>query len=152
MSKGEAKCAVSPHGNSSNRSCLALTTNAVGGFDVRNEFLQKEIVVANFTVRGVYVKAGLRVGCDDQKITDLVLLAEIFDQVPSTAFEQSLLVLAKPVQKIQHCVMLTRMVCGRGVVTGWKQHAVVNGFSEDATFQGIAIDAALRRCRDGKQQ
>src|ERR1700734_4145202 len=102
ISKREAQRSVTSHGDSGDRSRLALAANPIFAFNVGNEFLQKEIAVEDFTVGGVYVEAGSCFGRNDQEIADFMLLAQVFDQVPSAAFEQSFLVFAEAVQEIEH--------------------------------------------------
>jgi hypothetical protein len=111
--------------------------------DVRNELANEEIAVTHAAIGGVDVESALSFGRDYQKIGDLSLLAEVFDQVPSTAFKQSLFVIAKSMQKIKRWITPRRRAGSRQVVAGWQHNAVVNGLTEDATFQRVAIDAAL---------
>src|SRR5580700_1102548 len=148
IGKCETQRSVASHGNTGNRSCLTLPPNAIVGFNVGDEFLQEEIAVSDFPVGGVYVEAGLRLRCDDQEITDLVLLTQVFDQVPSRGFEQGLFILTEAVQEIEHRVTL----CGRRIVSRRQEHTVVDYFSEDVTLEGVAIDTALCRCRDCEPQ
>ena len=72
------------------------------------------------------------------------MLAEVFDQAPSTGFKQSLFILAESMQKIEHGITPRRTAGSRGVVAGRQHNAVVDGLTEDSAFQRVAIDAALR--------
>jgi len=111
--------------------------------DVRNELANEKIAVTHAAIGGVDVEAALSFGRDYQKIRDLSLLAEVFDQVPSTAFKKSLFVTAESMQKIKHRITPRRRAGSRRVVAGWQHNTVVNGLPEDTTFQRVAIDAAL---------
>ena len=85
---------------------LRSAANAVLALNVGNELPQKEITVADFAVSGVHVEAGLGFRSDDQEIANLVLLSQVFDQVPSAGFEKGLLVLAQAVQEIKHRIRM----------------------------------------------
>src|ERR1039457_4390897 len=111
--------------------------------DVRNELANEEIAVTHAALGGGDVESALAFGRDYEKIGGLSLLAELFDQVPSTAFEQSLFVIAESMQKIKHWITPRRRAGSRRAVAGWQHNAVVNGLTEEATFQRVAIDAAL---------
>ena len=83
---------------------------------------------------------------------DLSFLTQVLYQVPSTAFEQSLFVIAESVHEIKHRIMPRRMPGSCGVIVGWQHHAVVDAFTEGMTLQGVAIDAALCAARANQER
>src|SRR5271156_331146 len=102
VGKSKPERAVSTHRDTADGSCRALPANRVMGLDIRNELANKEIAVAHAAIGRVDVETAPAFGRDDQEIGDLSLLAKIFDQFRSTALEQSLFVIAEPVQEIEH--------------------------------------------------
>src|SRR5580698_2579009 len=112
--------------------------------DVGNKFANEKVAVAFAAVGGVDVEAALSFRGDDQEIGDLPVLAQVFDQAPATAFEQSLFIIAKSMQKIERGIAPWRAARRRSVVAGWQHDAVVDSLAEDTTFQCIAINASLR--------
>ena len=120
--------------------------------DVRDELANEEIAVRYKTVGGVDVEATFPFGRDHQKIGELPFLTEVLDQVPSTAFEYSLFVIAKSVQKVKHWITTRRMTGSCGVIAGRQHDAIVDGFTEDAALQRVAIDAALRVSLDDQKR
>src|ERR1035438_1335955 len=117
--------------------------NRVMRLNIRNEFAYEKVTVTRTPIGGVDIKAALPFGHHYQKIGDLSFLAEVFDQIPSTAFEQSLFVVAQPMQKIKHRITPRRMADCRGVIVGWQHNAIVNGLTKSVALAGGAIDAAL---------
>ncbi len=67
-----------------------------------NEFLQKEIAIAESIARRIDVETALALRGHYEKVIDLVLAAEIFDYAPSAGAEQRLLVLAKAVEEVEN--------------------------------------------------
>ena len=61
--------------------------DAIFAFDGRDEFLQKEIAVAQSITGRVDVETALAFRRHHQKIADLVLAAKIFDYAPSAGAE-----------------------------------------------------------------
>src|SRR5579864_8056017 len=142
MCECKSQGAVSAHGEAGNASGFAVANDAVVGFDVGNELGEEEITVAVAVVGGVDEKAATAIGRDHDEVTDLVLLAKIFDQPPAAAAQHGLLVLAEAVKKIKRWVLL---VCV-GLVT-WRQHHAIADFAvEDVAGQSGAVGAALGKC------
>lgn len=104
--------------------------------------MQKKVAVTNSPVGGVDVETAFRFRGNDEKISDLILLAKVFDQIPSPRLEQSLLILAQAVQVIQNGIALCRMTDCR-IIAGRQQHTIMNGLPEDMTVQSITVDPAL---------
>ena len=143
MAKGETQRTVSAHGNSSDGSMAAAFTDAVFLFDKWDELLQEKIAVANGTVGGVDVKTSSAFRSYDKKIAELMLLAEVVEHRPSTAVEKRFLVIAQAVEKIEHRIVLWRVLFCAGVVAGRKVDAVMDWVLEDSAVHGVAFDAAL---------
>src|SRR5712692_4129696 len=104
MCESEAKCAIASHGNAGDGSPCPPRPDAVFALDIRHEFPQKKFTVTHRTVGGVDVEAAHPFRRSHQKVANLVLLAQILDQVPSSRVDQRLLVLSKTVQKVEHRV------------------------------------------------
>src|SRR5271165_939281 len=148
MCKREPERAVASHRNSTDGTTRLSGLNAVLALDVRDELLQKKIVVANRAVGRVDVEAATAFRRDDQKVAHLVLAAKIVEQSPAPAVEQSLLVIAEAVQKIKHRIAPLVMLRPARVIACRQIDAVMNNLLQDAAFQSAAIDPALGRGRD----
>ena len=144
IGKREPECTESTHRHTADAPCGAFAANRVMRLDVRDELANEEIAVTYAAIGGVDVEAAFPFGRDQQKIGELSFFTEILDQVPSTAFEYSLLVIAKSVQKVKYWIMTRRMTGSCGVVAGRQHDAIVDAFTEDAALQRVAIDTALR--------
>src|SRR5580765_3455238 len=144
MGKGEAQSTVPSHGNATEGSACAARADAVFALNVRQEFLEEEVAVTNRAVGGVDVEAAPSFGRDNQEVAHLVLAAQIVKQCPTARVEESLLVVAESVQKIQYWISLGRMVRRTRVITGGQVDAVVDDLFENTAVQGAAVDAALR--------
>ncbi len=143
MAEGEAQRTVSAHGDSSDRSIAAAFADAVFLFDERDKLLQKKIAVANGAVGGVDVKTFSAFRSDDEKITELMLLAKVVEHCPSTAVEKRFLVIAQAVEKIEDRIVLWRALFCAGVVASRKVDAVMDWVLENSAVHGVAFDAAL---------
>ncbi len=143
MGKSEAQGTVASHGNPADGSACAARTKAVFALDVGQEFLEKEVAVADGGVGGVDVEAAPSFGRDNQEVAHLVLVAQIVEQCPAARVEEGLLVVAKAVQKIQHWISLGRMGRRARVITGGQVDTVVDDLFENTAVQGAAVDAAL---------
>ena len=145
MGEGETQRAVSSHGNAGDGPALPSRADAIFAFDRRDEFLQKEIAVAERVARRVDVETALAFRRHHQKVTDLMLAAQVFDHAPSAGAEQRLLVLAETVQEVEHGIAPRRRIFG--VIVRRQLHAVVNRLLENAAVDDVAVSAALRLVR-----
>src|ERR1700674_1270128 len=102
MSEGEMESTVSAHGNSGNRAIGAAGAHAIAGFDEGKEFAQKKILVANFAVARVDVKAGFAGGSGDEEIFEASFFTQVFDKVPGASMDEGLLVVAEAVKEIEN--------------------------------------------------
>src|ERR1700684_792509 len=143
MAKGEAQRTVSTHRDSGDCSIAAAFADAVLLFDEGDELLQKQIAVANGAVGGVDVETLSAFGSHDEKIAQLMVLAEIVEHRPATAVEKRFLVVAQTVQEVKHRVVLRRIFLCAGVVAGGKVDAIVDWVLENPAVQDVAFDAAL---------
>ena len=149
MSEGEAQRSVSAHGDAGNGSALASGADAISALDVGHELLQKKIAVAERIVRRVDVETASSVRRDNEKVTDLMLAAKVFDQAPSPGVEQRLLVLSETMQEVEN--RIASLLCVDGVVVWWQLHTVVHSPLEDAAVYGVAVGPALRAGCQGKE-
>ena len=109
---------------------------------MRHEFLEKEIAVSERVVRRIDVETASSIWRDDQKVDDLMLPAQVFDQAPSPGTEQRLLVLTKTMQEVKHRIAPLLRVIG---VIIWRQlHTVVDRLLENAAVDDVAVGSALR--------
>ena len=107
-----------------------------------HELLEKEIVVAVRVVRRIDVETSVSVGRNNQKVDDLMLTAQVFDQTPSTGAEERLLVLTKAMKKVKHRIVpLLRVI---GVIVSGQLHTVMNGLLKNLAVDGVAVGPALR--------
>jgi len=89
-------------------------------------------------VPGIDVEACLAGRCGDQKIFQLVLIAEILDYIPEARMDQELFVVAEAVEEIED-----RETEGLvGVEGGREDDAIGDGAGEDFAGDGVALDAA----------
>src|SRR5260221_7782413 len=118
MCKGETQGSVAAHGDAADGASGTSGEDAVFGFDVRQEFLKKEVAVAHRAVDGVDVEAAFGLGCDDEVVGHLVLAAEIVEHGPAAAVEQGSFVVAQAVKKVEHRITLCRMLGCARIVSG----------------------------------
>ncbi len=123
--------------------------DAIFAFDVRHEFLQKEIAVAERIAGRVDVETALAFRRHHQKVADLMLAAQVFDYAPSAGAEQRLLVLAKTVEKVEHGIAPRRRFLG--VIVRRQLHTVVDRLLENAAVDDVAVGTALRVCQPGRR-
>jgi hypothetical protein len=138
MSESKMQSAVTAHGNAGDGAIRAAGARAVVALDERKKFLQQEILVADFAVTGVDVKAGCPRRSGDQKILELPFFAEVFDEIPASGVEKRLLVVAKSMEEIEDW-KAPRFV---GVKAGWQENAIWNRAREDLAWDRVALDAA----------
>jgi hypothetical protein len=100
--------------------------------------LQKKILVTNFAITRVDVKAGFARGSGDEEILEAAFFAEVFDEVPGARAEEGLLVVAEAVEEIEDGEA-ARFV---GVKAGRKKNAIRNGTRKDFAGNGVAFGAA----------
>src|SRR3954463_12988204 len=143
MRKGKAQRSVSAHGNSADAPSRASRSNAVFVFNMRHEFLQEKITVADRPAGGIDVKTSPAFRSDHQEIAHLMLLAQIVEQRPAATVKQRPFVVAQAVQKVQHRIALRRLLRRTLVVSRWQVDAVVDDLLQNAAVQGTAVDPAL---------
>src|SRR3954470_20348356 len=118
MSERETQCAVSAHRNAADGAVFPILANTVFFLDGRHELAQEEIRVQDLLVGRVDIERRLSFGRNDKEVTDLVLLAEIFDQIPSAGLEKRLLIVAQAMQVIKNRILSCRTHGDRGLVAG----------------------------------
>src|SRR6202040_1151158 len=123
-------------------SCRARRCNPVPAFHRRHEFAKKKILVPLLAVVRINVKTRSRRGRHYQKFAQLMLLPQIFDQIPAPRMQKHLLVIAEPVKKIEHRIALRLL----DVVTRRKQNAVRNGTREKLASYALALHATGSLC------
>src|ERR1700719_352466 len=137
MRERKPQCSVTAHREPRNASRSARRCNSVPAFDRRHEFAKKKILVPLLAVVRINVKTRPRHGRHDQKFAQLMLLPQIFDQIPAARMQKHLLVIAEPVKKIEHRIALRLL----DVVTRRKQNAVRNGTRENLASYALALHA-----------
>ena len=138
MSEGEMERAVATHGDTGDGAIGAAGADAVAAFDERKKFLQKKILIANFAVARVDVKASFARWSGDEKILEAAFFAEVFDEVPGAGAEKGLLVVAEAMEEIED----GETVGFVGVKTGGQKNAIRNGTRKDFAGDGVAFGAA----------
>src|SRR6266702_4245986 len=101
MRECESQCPISSHRNSGDGAGRPPGANTIFVLNMWQEFLQEEVTVAHGTVGGIHVEAAPAFGRGDQKIADLMLVAQIIEQRPPSAIEQSSFIVAEAMQKIK---------------------------------------------------
>ena len=152
MRERETQGPVAAHGNSADGAARAAGPDPVFAFNVRQEFLQKKVVVAYRALGGVDVEAAPALRRDDEKVAHLVLVAQIVEQRPSTAIEECLLVVAQAVQKIEHRITRWGMLRRARIVARGHVDAIADHLFEDVAVESAAVDAALRGRRGSSDQ
>src|ERR1700741_4777124 len=104
MREGEPQRAIPAHRDPADSAIGVAFADAILRFDKRNKLLQEKITVPYFAVGRVDVKSSTAFRSGDQEFSDLVLLAKVVEQRPSTAIEQRALVIPQAMQKIKHRV------------------------------------------------
>ncbi len=143
MAEGEAERTITSHGDAADRSIPAPTADAVFAFNRRDKLLQKKVAIANGAICGVDVEGSAALGSDYEKIADLMFLAEVIEQRPSSAVKEGLLVVAQSVKKVKYRVALRRSPGRAGVVAGRQVNAVVHWIFKNSAIQCVAVDPAL---------
>ena len=152
IGKGKAQRAIASHGHSGDAAVAAARAHAILALDERHEFLEEEIAVADFGFicvplgNRVDVKAAPALRGDDKEIANLVLLAQVLDQLPGAGVNEGLLVVAESMQKIEHGILFA----GVEVVGCGQQHAIVNGLAQNAALDVGTVNAALGGERCGR--
>src|SRR5579872_4196775 len=75
MRKSETQRAVASHGNTADAPGTSGPADAIFVLDERNEFLQEKVAVAHRAVGRINIKGASTFGSNDQKISDLMLVA-----------------------------------------------------------------------------
>src|SRR5580700_5021361 len=145
MQERKAQRSVPAHRKARNSSRCACGLNTIAGFDCGHELAQKKIFVSLFAVVRIDVEARTRRWRHDQEFAQLMLLPQIFDEVPPARMQKHLLAIAKPVKKIKHRITprLLRVVARR------QQSAVGDAAREHLALYALAFRApgcsSLRR-------
>src|ERR1039458_2824929 len=134
MRERETQGSVAAHGDPADGAAGAAGKNPVLAFDLRDEFLQEEVVIAHKAIGGVDVKAAAALRSDDQKVTHLVLVAQILEQGPAAAVEKRLFVVSQTAKKIEYRITLRGLLGGACIVARGQVDAKV-----DHLFQDVAV-------------
>ena len=102
--EGKPERSVASHGNAGNGASLSPGQGPVLAFDVGHELAQKEVAVALRSVGRIDIEARAPFRSDDQEVTNLAMFPQVFDQRPASAARERLLVVAQPVQVVEHRV------------------------------------------------
>src|SRR5581483_5338766 len=113
---------------------MAIAEHAKAAFDIGKELGQKEVAIAIASARGVNEERSPAFRGDDQKVADLLLPAEVFDQAPATAAEQHLLVLSQAVEEVERRIFPALLL----FVAGRQHYAIAHRASQNAAVQDAA--------------
>lgn len=138
MTEGEMQGAVAAHGNARDRAIGAAWARSITAFDEREEFAQKEVLVTEFAVARVDVKAGCARGSGNEEFLEAAFFAEILDEVPAAGVEERLLVVAEAVEEIENREV-ARFV---GIKAGRQKDTIWHRASKNFAGNGVALDAA----------
>jgi len=141
VKKSHAKRTIASHGDSANAARLAARGNPVAILDPRHEFLPEEIVIAEARVMRVHEEAGITSRTDNDEIAQFVAIPKLLDQIEGSGTHEHLLVIAKPVEIIEHGIT----TIGVFPVTGREDHTVRNGMPQDAAGHSPAFPTRRRR-------
>src|ERR1700756_1212822 len=106
MGKSKAQSSITAHRNPAYGSSRTVHPHPVPLFDLRHELPQEKVAVALPAVGGIDVETAESLRSNPHEIADLLLATEVIDQRPSTSFEECLLVVAEPVQEIEHRISI----------------------------------------------
>ena len=148
MREGEAQCAVSAHGDSADGASPRGRSNAILAFDVRHEFLQEKIAVADRTVGGIDVKAAPPSGATIRKSPILCWLRRSSSIVHPPLLNSVCSLSPRPCRK--YSTGYRGGFCCAGVVARGQVNAVVHRPLENAAVERAAIDAALAQAADAQ--
>src|SRR5260370_41150924 len=98
MAEGEMQRAVSAHRNSGDAARGAPVLDAIAFFDLRQNFVEKEILITTVAVAGIYVEAGTPIRRDDQQITELMALPKVRDEIETAGMDKRFLVATQAVE------------------------------------------------------
>ncbi len=108
-------------------------SDAIFLLNVGHELAQEEVAVALAAIGRVDVEAGEAFGRDDQKVANFSLRAQVFNQSPSPAAGERLLVVAEPMQVVEDRESLRLSGGVLLVIVSGNLHAVVHVALEDVT-------------------
>src|SRR6476620_1050953 len=140
MCKRDAQRAVASHRKAGYPARFPIANDSIVRLDLRQELLKKKIAVAVFSVRRVDEEATASFRGDHNEVGDLLRALKIFDQPPSPATHERLLVFAEAVQKVEHGILSCFLVVIRG-----EHYAVAHGTVQNSAIYAGAIDATLRQ-------
>ncbi len=101
MAEGQMERAVASHGYAGNGAVGAAGSGAVTFFDEGKEFFEQKILVAIFAVAGVDVEARVTIRSDDEKVLELLIVTQVFDEIPEAGVDEELFVVAEAVKVIE---------------------------------------------------
>src|SRR4051812_6098125 len=101
MREGQPQCTITSHRKAGHAAGFASTNNLVMGFDEWQKFADEEVIVAIMPIGRIDEEGAATFGRNHDEVADFVIPFQIFNQAPSAAAHQRLLVLAEPVQEIE---------------------------------------------------
>src|SRR5436305_2776021 len=142
MREGQPQCAITSHRKAGHAAEFASTNDSVMGFDEWQKFADEEVVVAIMPIGRIDEKGAATFGRNHDEVTGFVLARQIFNHAPSAAAHKRLLVLAEPVQEIEHGIFLGFLLITRG-----EHHTIAHRSVQHMAFDAGAINAALGGCK-----
>lgn len=138
VAEGEMERAKTAHRDAGDGSIGAAGSDSIAVFDKGEKFLRQKILVAGLAVLGIDVETRASVRSRDQKIFQLVVVAEIFDDVPCAGVDEELFIVAESMEEIEDGEAAGFV----GVEGSGENDAVGNGAGEDFAGDGVALYAA----------
>src|SRR5271170_4353415 len=135
MQERNVQSSVSTHRDPCNAARSAPRLSAIPLLDAGHEFLQKKILVAPLSIARIDEETCAAPRRHYQKLSQLMLLPHVLDEIHSARMHKHLLVVPQAVQQIEDGVAarLLRVIARR------QQHAVGNSMVENFAWQGNAF-------------
>src|SRR5207248_121589 len=121
--------------------------DSVMGFDEWQKFADEEVVVAIMPIGRIDEEGAATFGRGHDEVTGFVLARQLFNQAPPAAAHKRLLVLAEPVQEIEHGIFLGFLLITRG-----EHHTIAHRAVQHMALDAGAINAALGGCKPGTRK
>src|SRR5436305_9724113 len=105
MLESKTQGPVATHRDAGNASSRGSTFRPILLLHLRHKFLGEEVFIAQFAICRIEIKSMSAARSQDYKIADLPARAQMLHYVPTAKVKERLLVIAQPVQVIQHGIV-----------------------------------------------
>src|SRR5205807_2491783 len=120
--KRKTQCSISTHGDAGYGPRRANVQQAKTLLHLRNQIAHKKIFISGAAALGIDVEGSVCLRCDHNKLANLLVTLQIFNNVSCPAADQESLVTSQAMQKIEG----RKFLSGLSVKTGRQQRAVAN--------------------------